>query len=288
MALARIITPKMTNSALPRELLCQELQKSPGEIDLARAALYIAQEDYPNLDIPAHLAMLDTMADALRPQLPQEAYPLKVIRAINHYLFYELNFQGNTIDYYDPRNSFLNEVLTRRVGIPITLSLVYLELAKRVDFPMVGVGMPGHFLIRPTIEEMAIFVDPFYQGEILFEQDCRDRFQQMFGESARLDVRHLEQITPTAFLVRLLANLKLIYLQQRNVPKALDAINRILLINPEAVSEWRDRGLIYYQQGRLSEAYYDLQRYLYEHPEAGDAFEIRRVLEQIERVQDDR
>ncbi|HIK46878.1 MAG TPA: tetratricopeptide repeat protein [Leptolyngbyaceae cyanobacterium M65_K2018_010] len=277
----------MTNSALPRERLTQELQKPADQVDLAKAALYLAQEDYPDLDIAAHLALLDRMAETLRPRLPQETYPLKIIRAINQYLFDELNFRGNTVDYYDPRNSFLNEVLTRQVGIPITLSLVYLELAKRIGFPMAGVGMPGHFLIRPTVEDMAVFVDPFNRGEILFEQDCRDRFHQMFGDSARLHFRHLEQITPTAFLTRMLTNLKMIYLQQRDVPKALEAINRILLIYPEAVSEWRDRGLIYYQQGQLDEARLDLERYLYERPDASDAFEIRRVIAQIERVQDD-
>jgi regulator of sirC expression with transglutaminase-like and TPR domain len=276
----------MINSALPRELLCQELQKPADQVDLAKAALYVAQEEYPELDIPTYLVMLDRMADTLQQRLPETDYPLKIIRTINQYVFDELNFRGNAIDYYDPRNSFLNEVLTRRVGIPITLSLVYLELAKRIGFPMAGVGMPGHFLIRPTLEEMAIFVDPFHQGEVLFEQDCRDRFQQMFGDSARMERAHLEPISPTAFLVRMLANLKMIYIQKRDAPKALDAINRILLIYPEAISEWRDRGLIHYQQGQLESALLDLERYLYQSPEAADAYEIRRVIEQIERVQD--
>lgn len=277
----------MTHPTLLRELLAQELQQSPDQVNLAKAALYIAQEEYPDLDIPAHLARLDQMADVLRQRLPETLYPLKVIRTINQYLFEELSFRGNAVDYYDPRNSFLNDVLHRRVGIPITLSLVYLELAKRIDFPMAGVGMPGHFLIRPTAEDMAIFVDPFHRGEILFEQDCRDRLHQMFGDGARLLPAHLDHISPTAFLVRMLTNLKMIYLQQRNVPKAMDAINRILLIYPEAAGEWRDRGLIHYQQGRLDQALLDLERYLYESPEASDAYEIRRVIQQIERVQEE-
>ncbi|MGF1570937.1 MAG: SirB1 family protein [Nodosilinea sp.] len=277
----------MTNSALPRELLSQELQKSSDQVDLAKAALHIAQEDYPDLDIADSLALLDRMGATLGQRLEGETYPLKIIRTINHYLFAELNFRGDTLDYYDPRNSFLNEVLTRRVGIPITLSLVYLELAKRVGFPMVGIGVPGHFLIRPTVAGMDMFVDPFHGGDILFEQDCKDRFRQMFGESARLEAHHLEPITPTAFLARLLSNLKLIYIQKRDVPKALDAINRILLIYPESVSERRDRGLIHYQQGALADARWDLERYLYEKPDAADAFEIRRVIEQIERLRDE-
>ncbi|MGF1520543.1 MAG: SirB1 family protein [Nodosilinea sp.] len=277
----------MTNSALSSEHLYQELQQPTAQVSLARAALYVAQEDYPHLAVDDYLAMLDRMAETLRQRLPSDRYPLKIIRAINDYLFTELNFRGNSIDYYDPRNSFLNQVLERRVGIPITLSLVYLELAQRVGFPMVGVSMPGHFLIRPTVSEMDLFVDPFHQGEILFEQDCRSRLKQMFGEAAQLEPHHVAAITPATFLVRLLTNLKLIYLRNRDVPKALDAINRILLIYPAAVGEWRDRGLILYQQGLPDEAQLDLERYLYQHPEATDAFEIRRVIEQIERVQDE-
>ena len=277
----------MTHPTQLRQQLVKELQQAPDQVNLARAALYVAQEEYPDLDILTHLEMLDRMAVALEQRLPKTTYPLKIIRAINQYLFEELNFRGNTADYYDPRNSFLNEVLHRRVGIPITLSLVYLELAQRIGFPMVGVGMPGHFLIRPTVADMAIFVDPFHQGEILFEQDCRDRFQHLFGDGASFRADHLIPISPTAFLVRMLANLKIIYLQQRNVAKALDAINRILLIYPEATGEWRDRGLIHYQQGQNDKALLDLQRYLYESPNASDAYEIRRVIQQIERVQDD-
>lgn len=277
----------MTYSALPRERLYEELKRPLNQVSLARAALYIAQEDYPQLVVDDYVAMLDRMAEALRQQLPQDRYPLKIIQAINGYLFTELNFRGNSITYYDPRNSFLNEVLERRVGIPITLSLVYLELARRVGFPMVGVSMPGHFLIRPTVDEMDLLVDPFNQGEILFEHDCRNRLKQMFGDKAQLEPHHLAPITPTTFLVRLLTNLKLIYLQNRDVPKAMDAINRILLIYPEAVGEWRDRGLIQYQQGQLDQARLDLERYLYQHPDAVDAFEIRRVIEQIESVQDE-
>jgi regulator of sirC expression with transglutaminase-like and TPR domain len=271
----------------PQELLCQELNQAESEVNLAKAALHIAQEEYPDLNVAEQLQILDGMADVLRERLPQEAYPLKIIQTINQVMFQELGFRGNEQDYYDPRNSFLNDVLTRRIGIPITLSLVYLELAKRIGFPMAGVGMPGHFLIRPTADEMAIFVDPYYQGEILFEQDCQDRMRQVYGEVARLQPQHLATIPPRDFLVRMLVNLKIIYLQKRQVQKALNAIDRILLIHPESVSELRDRGLIHYQQGKLDDAYRDLERYLYEKPDAQDAFEIRRVLEQIERVQGD-
>lgn len=278
----------MSQSLQSRQRLYQELQQAPDQINLARAALYIAQEEYPYLDVASYLTQLDTMAAALRRRLPTQSYPLKIIAAVNQYLFEELEFRGNQADYYNPCNSFLNDVLTRRLGIPISLSLIYLELAGRVGFPMAGVGMPGHFLLRPTLEDMAIFVDPFHRGEILFEQDCRDRCRQLFGEAIQLRPLHLQPISPQAWIVRMLANLKMIYLQQRQMDKTLAAIDRILLICPEAVSEWRDRGLIYYQQGDLKRAHGDLQRYLQNHPEATDGFEIRQVIDQIERLQTDR
>ncbi|XGB43449.1 MAG: tetratricopeptide repeat protein [Nodosilinea sp. LVE1205-7] len=277
----------MSQSLQSRQRLYQELQQAPDQINLARAALYIAQEEYPYLDVASYLTQLDTMAAALRRRLPTQSYPLKIIAAVNQYLFEELEFRGNQADYYNPCNSFLNDVLTRRLGIPISLSLIYLELAGRVGFPMAGVGMPGHFLLRPTLEDMAIFVDPFHRGEILFEQDCRDCCRQLFGEAIQLRPLHLQPISPQAWIVRMLANLKMIYLQQRQMDKTLAAIDRILLICPEAVSEWRDRGLIYYQQGDLKRAHGDLQRYLQNHPEATDGFEIRQVIDQIERLQTD-
>ncbi|MBD0266700.1 MAG: SirB1 family protein [Cyanobacteria bacterium Co-bin8] len=269
-----------------RQRFYQEIQQPEEQIDLAAAALYIAQENYPDLEVEAYLNALDTMADEVRERLPQEAYPLKIIRTLNQYLFTDLGFKGNTDDYYDPRNSFLNEVIERRTGIPISLSLVYLEVARRIDFPMAGVGLPGHFLIRPTLEEMAIFVDPFHEGEILFEADCRDRLQAIYGEGAKLQPEHLEVISPKALLARLLSNLKIIYLHHRDRIKALGTMDRILLMFPNAAPELRDRGLIYYQQGRLTEARYDLELYLYERPDAADAFEVRQVIEQIERVKD--
>lgn len=272
---------------LARQRFYQEVQQPEAELNLAAAALYIAQEEYPTLDVEAYLNALDTMADEVRERLPSEPYPLKILRTLNQYFFEDLGFKGNNEQYYDPRNSFLNNVIERRRGIPITLSLIYLEVAQRLDFPMAGVGLPGHFLIRPTIEDMAIFVDPFHQGEILFEQDCRDLLKRIFGDIARLRPQHLETVSKKAFLARMLGNLKMIYLHQRDIPKTLAAIDRVLLMFPNALAERRDRGLIYYQQGRLIEARQDLEIYVIEKPDATDAYEIRQVLEQIDRVKDD-
>ena len=172
--------------SLARQHFYQEVQQPDEQINLERAALYIAQEEYPDLDVDEYLNALDMMADDVREQLPIESYPLKILKTINHYLYGNLGFAGNTENYYDPRNSFLNDVIDRRTGIPITLSLVYLAIAQRLDFPMVGIGMPGHFLIRPIQEDMDIFVDAFSQGEILFPPDGRCVH---FASLALLEVR---------------------------------------------------------------------------------------------------
>ncbi len=260
------------------------IQKPDREIDLGAVALYMAQEEYPELDCEAYQKRLDVMAQELAGRLPTGRYPLQVIRTINQYLFGELDFKGNLQDYYDPRNSFLNEVMDRRMGIPITLSLVYLELAKRLDFPMAGVGMPGHFLVRPTIDEMAIFVDAFHQGEVLFQEDCRDRMQQLYGQGAQLQPEHLAPIGPKPFLMRMLNNLKAIYLHHQDALRILGVLDRMLLLFPEAVAEQRDRGLIHYRMGNLPLALSDLQQYLMARPNAHDAFEVQQVLSQINRM----
>ena len=273
------------SKSLARDRFCQEIQKPEPEINLAAAALYIAQEEYPALDCAAYLQTLDQMAATLRDRLPQEAYPLKIIRAINQYLFGDLGFKGNERDYYNPQNSFLNDVLDRRTGIPISLSLVYLELAQRIGFPMTGVGMPGHFLIRPTLEDMAIFVDAFHQGEVMFEEDCRDRLQQLYGQPARLQPEHLLPIGARPFLARMLNNLKVIYLHHQDALRALATLDRILLLVPDAPLEHRDRGLIHYRLGNLDTARQDLTAYLQAVPDAPDVFEVQQVLGQISQVQ---
>ncbi len=162
------------NLSSARQLFHHEIHQPDEYIDLAKAALYIALEEYSELDIDEYLNALDAMAIELEERLPIEKYPLKIIQSINKYLYDDLKFTGNTQDYYDPRNSFLNDVIERRVGIPITLALLYIEIARRIDFPMIGIGMPGHFLIRPDISEMEIYVDAFNKGEVMFPQDCQE------------------------------------------------------------------------------------------------------------------
>ncbi len=259
----------------------QEINQPDAQIDLAKAALYIAQEEYPHLKIAPYLNALDIMAAEVEERLPVERYPLRIIQSLNQYFYNDLGFTGNTSDYYDPRNSFLNEVINRRTGIPITLSLVYMEVARRIEFPMVGIGMPGHFLIRPDFEDVGIFVDAFNQGEILFDSDCEERLAQMYGRPVQLQPQFTEAVSPRQVLTRMLTNLKLIYLNRKDLPRALAIVEHILLLFPDGPMERRDRGLLYYQLGYGSKASQDLEIYLAMLPNAEDAYVIRRLLDQL-------
>ncbi|MDF5716519.1 MAG: SirB1 family protein [Rhizonema sp. NSF051] len=271
------------NFSSARQLFHQEIQQPDECIDLAKAALYIAQEEYPDLDPDEYLNALETMAVEAEERLPSHRYPLRVIQTLNRYLFDDLGFAGNQKGYDDPRNSFLNEVIDRRLGIPITLSLIYLEIARRINFPMVGVGMPGHFLIRPDIEEMDIFVDAFNGGEILFAQDCQEKLNQIYQQPVTLQPEFLATVTHRQFLARMLTNLKSKYLQRQKLEKTLAAIERILLLFPNAELELRDRGIVCYQLGRFSQAANDLETYLAKVPNARDATVIRQLLTQLGR-----
>jgi regulator of sirC expression with transglutaminase-like and TPR domain len=267
-----------------RQYFCQEVQQPDEYIDLAKAALLIAQEEYPDLYPEEYINALDTMAFELSERLPNERYPMRVIQSINKYLYEDLGFSGNTKTYYDPRNSFLNDVIERRTGIPITLALIYLEVARRIDFPMVGVGMPGHFLIRPDIPDMNIFVDAFHTGNVMFPQDCQDRLSQIYQQPVTLKPEHLVTVSNKQLLGRILSNLKYVYLNQQELEKALAAVERILLLSPDAILEIRDRGLLSYQLGRFTQSASDLESYLTQSPNAQDAAVIRRLLTQLGRI----
>ncbi|MEM9903505.1 MAG: tetratricopeptide repeat protein [Cyanobacteria bacterium P01_D01_bin.44] len=275
------------NFSLARQRFYREISQPDGQIDLAIAALYIAQEDYPTINPATYLNTLDTLANEVKGRLPTPRYPLKIIQILNGYLFDELGFTGNQQDYYDPRNSYLNEVLDRRMGIPITLSLMYLEIAKRIDFPMVGVGMPGHFLVRPTVDEMAVFVDPFNGGEVMFEADCETKFHQLYGPNAQWHPDFLSPVLPKPFLVRMLTNLKMIYLNRRQFDRAIAILDRLLLLNPDNVYEYRDRGLIHYHLNHYAAAKQDLRQYLQGSTSPSDIAKIELLLAQIEQESSD-
>ena len=269
------------NLSSVRQKFYQEIQKPDEDIDLARASLYIAQEEYPEIDPEVYIQSLDGMAQELSKRLPASTYPLVIIQNINQYLYDDLGFNGNNSDYYDTQNSFLNKVIERRLGIPISLSLIYLEIARRINFPMVGVGMPGHFLIRPEIEEMEIFVDTFNHGEVIFTQDCQDRLNQIYQKNIIFKPEYLAAVTKKQFLARILDNLKIIYVHQQEIEKALGAVERKLLLFPDAHIELRDRGLLLFQLGYFPQAIRDLETYLEVEPNSEDVSTIRSLLSQL-------
>jgi regulator of sirC expression with transglutaminase-like and TPR domain len=238
---------------------------------LAHAALVIARIEYPRLDEERCLARLDAMGRAARRRIERNASQtgdtsvLSRVRALNAYLFDEECFVGNREKYEDPRNSCLNEVLERRTGIPITLSLLYMEVAQRAGLQVDGVNFPGHFLVRcPDAGAAAtgIIIDPFHGGALLSEHDCRLLLQQHVGSEVAFDTSLLAPATRPQIIVRMLLNLKRIYVHMRSFPQARDVTEMLLALSPSALSELRDRGLLAYHLNDLTGALRDLQTYL--------------------------
>ena len=237
---------------------------------LAPAALVIARVESPRLDPEPYLARLDAMGDAARRAVERQVSATGDtsaqggIRALNEYLFDDLRFTGNREKYEDPRNSCLNEVLERRTGIPLTLSIVYMEVARRAGLQMDGVNFPGHFLVRcPELTTGShLVIDPFHSGALLSEHNCRLLLQKHVGSEVAFSRSLLAPATRLQILARMLLNLKRIYVHMRSFPQARDATELLLAITPSALSELRDRGLLAYHLNDVTGALRDLQTYL--------------------------
>ena len=247
-----------------------------GEFRLAEAALLIAQEEYPEMSIPDYLAQFDASAETVKTQLGFELDPVRIVKGINTHLFDEKKLRGNRDDYYDPRNSFINEVLNRGLGIPITLSVAYIEVARLLGVPISGVGMPGHFIVQYKAQPEPFWIDPFDRGSILTHEQCQARLLDMYGDKLPWNDAFLAPISDQDILWRMLNNLKMVYAQLGEHRRALGAIERMILIRPDLPSEIRDRGYVHYQLGHLQAALYDLRRYLELSQEAPDAPIIQR------------
>jgi regulator of sirC expression with transglutaminase-like and TPR domain len=250
--------------------------------DLLEGALAIAWEEYPRIDLGHYRSIFDQMVADLAPRLTITEYPLKKVQIINQYLFDELGFRGNDQDYYDPRNSFINDVLDRRLGLPITLSLIYMVLGDRLGFPIEGISFPGHFIVRPQHPDLEIFIDPYHNGEILFPEDCEAKLAQLYGQPVPLQPEFLEPVGVRRILDRLLNNLKLIYLRYPDPQRALAVIERSLMLHPHVPTQWRDRGLICYQLERYTEARIDLENYIQKFPYAEDRLIIEQLIAEMD------
>ena len=259
------------------------LVQGAAELPLAEAALLIAAEEYAQLHAGPYLRRLDLLAERVRDRLSDETAPLVLVQELSRVLFQDEGFRGNAEDYYDPRNSFLNDVLDRRLGIPITLSVVYLEVGWRLGLPLTGVNFPGHFLVRYEGEALGILVDPFQGGELRFESDAQALLDRVYGGSVRLQPEYLRPAGRKDILARILANLKGVYLNARDDARALAAVERLQLLRPAEPEELRDRGMILARLGRSREAREELERYLAHAPAAADARKIQLLLEQLQR-----
>ena len=267
----------------PRTRFAALMQSPDEELDLAAAALLVSAEEYPQLPVAMYLQRLDQLAERVRDRLGEESAPLIVLQEMSRVLTEEEGFRGDVQNYYDPRNCHLNDVLDRRLGIPITLGIVWLEVGWRLGLPLGGVNFPGHFLLRYEGESMRVLVDPYYGGKLRFEGEMQGLLDQAYGGGVPFDSRFLRTATKEDIVIRLLSNLKTIHLNHvHDEFRALAAIERILLIRPDAIDEVRDRGMLLARIGRNAEALPDLQRYLETAPEADDANRIRLLIQSLE------
>ena len=203
------------------------------------------------------------------------ADPLERLHRLREYLFEEQGFAGNSQEYYDPRNSYLNEVLDRRLGIPITLSLVLVEVGRRLGLQMEGIGLPGHFITGARVAGEHVLLDPFNGGTILTGEACGELVGRALGRPVELTARQFVPVTKRQFLIRILANLKGIYWRREEWRKVVAVIDRILVLTPEAGAEWRDRGVAWSSLGDFHRGLADWERYLTDFPNAADHEKVR-------------
>ena len=253
-------------------------------VPLAEAALIMACEEYPQLELSPYLDMLDHIAEVAQEKLTPSDGPMETARKINSVLFGSFGFRGNTEDYYDPRNSFFNDVLDRRVGIPITLSSVYIEVSRRLNFPIAGVGMPGHFIVKYFAPREEFFIDPYNGGEILTRDDCRERLHERYGDALQFSDRLLARVTTRQILWRMLNNLKDIYLKGHATDKCLSIVDMMLMVDSEDLIQFRDRGLLRLQLRQFEGAGKDLEHYLQHSPHAQDREEIQNHVKELKRI----
>jgi regulator of sirC expression with transglutaminase-like and TPR domain len=244
-------------------------------IDVAVVALHLARDEYPDLDIPAYLERLEALARQVRPWL--RGGLAHRVAGLCRFLFEEQGFHGNEEDYYDPRNSYLNEVLDRRTGLPITLSVVAMAVGTRAGLDVAGVGLPGHFIAKATAGAKAVLFDPFHGGRQLTAADCAELVEQATGMPFKVTAFDLQATPPGLVIQRLLNNLKGVYLRRRDFPRAARVIARLCQLAPNDPLQQRDLGVTLYYAGQPGPAIDPLTAYLHAIPTADD----RRAVEQL-------
>lgn len=268
-----------------RARFAEIVSRSDSDIKLAEAALLIAAEEYPRLDVALYLEKLENFGDRARQRAEAATNAADLIASINATLFDELGFQGNRENYYDPRNSFLNEVIDRRSGIPITLSVIYIEVARQIGFSIHGIGLPGHFIAGHFNPGENYFIDVFNGGRRLTDNALADLVTGMSGGRIEFNSTHLLPVTKKQILTRMLSNLLNIYAGSQDYRRAIASIERILLLLPDSLQHIRDYGLLLAQVDRPSSAIEQLEKYLKQMPDADDAETIREQIKKLKQAQ---
>ena len=255
-----------------------------GDFDLALGALLIASTDDSGVDIDGVMDNLDRMAAAASSRISDSGNALQQLNAVTDLLFGVIGLSGNRDDYYDPRNSYLNHVIERRLGIPITLSLLCVEVGRRAGVPILGIGMPGHFLIRHR-DEPNFFVDPFNGGLLLNQDECGALLRQAAGDAVRLQSHHLDPVTPREMLARILRNLKAIYWDREDFDRCISTIGALMAVLPDRPEEQRDRGVVHLKAGNRRESAEDFAAYIELAPDAEDVETVRNALSRLRNSQ---
>lgn len=265
------------------ELLCRiqsELDKTSPS--LASLAMLVSTMEYPELDVGEELHSFVELQTVISQRLPEDSTLLGQLNEISEYLFNELGFVGNMRDYYDCKNSFLNDVLNRRRGIPITLAILYLEVASKLGIDVKGVGMPGHFLVGAYSNEETFYVDVFNKGTVIDPFECRSIFEHSAYNSLEWDDRFLVPVDNKYIIMRLLRNLKYIYLSESRNRQAYAIMNILVGLEPENIFERKDRGMVGFRIGFHEQSIEDLKKFLKEKPVGRSAVEASSVLELLE------
>ena len=265
----------------------QSLVKTDTDFPLLEAAASIAQDEEPSIDTQDVLATCDALLVRLRRRIKSDADPLKTLSVLNQFFYTELGFQGNANNFYAPENSYLSEVLRSRRGIPISLAVIWLELAQSLGLQASGVSFPGHFLVKVTLPEGLVVLDPL-TGDSLGLDNLAERlapFRPHLGEAGDMDTPlglFLQPALPRDIVSRMLRNLKEIYSSQADWPRLVLVLDRLIVLNPDALFEIRDRGLALIELGQKERAVQDLTRYIDEGPNAADTLDVKHRLASLQ------
>ena len=253
------------------------------EMDLARVALTIALPEYPELDVGRYLTRLDELAESVGEAAGAAEDAYRRLACLEYVLFKQQGFKGNAENYYDPENSFFNRVVDRKTGIPITLSVLYMEVARRVGLEVRGVGFPGHFLVKTVCDGEEVFVDPFHGGSILSPADLQGLLDKMYGGRLEVQPEFLSAVSSGQIVQRMLNNIKLIYANRQDLKRCLRVVEQLVILNPDAPEQVRDRGLLRLRLADGAGALTDLERYLELAPDSDGAATVRKQIERLKK-----